>query len=137
MSNSLTTQWTATHQAPLSMGFPSKNTGVDWHFLLQGIFLTQGSNQCLLCWQAESLPLSDLGSPELPVSLYYHLKLHDSAVFTQLKIKTTVNIIKILLVIPFLENWYLNFVKADTLKLFFDKLWKNPETAMFLQSRQQ
>ena len=29
-------------QAPLSMGFPSKNTGVGCHFLLHGIFLTQG-----------------------------------------------------------------------------------------------
>ena len=31
-------------QAPLSMGFSSKNTGVGCRFLLQGIFLTQGSN---------------------------------------------------------------------------------------------
>ena len=29
---------------PLSMGFPAKNSGVGCHFLLQGIFLTQGSN---------------------------------------------------------------------------------------------
>ena len=28
------------------------------HSLLQGIFLTQGSNLCLLHWQADSLPLS-------------------------------------------------------------------------------
>ena len=28
--------------------FPGKNTGVGSHFLLQGIFLTQGSNPCLL-----------------------------------------------------------------------------------------
>ena len=28
--------------------FPGKNTGVGCHFLLQGIFLTQGSNPCLL-----------------------------------------------------------------------------------------
>ena len=28
------------------LGFP-KNTGVDCHFLLQGIFLTQGLNLCL------------------------------------------------------------------------------------------
>ena len=28
--------------------FPGKNTGVDCHFLLQGIFLTQGSNPCLM-----------------------------------------------------------------------------------------
>ena len=35
-----------------------KNTGVGCHFLLQGIFPTQGSNLCLLCllhWQAGSL----------------------------------------------------------------------------------
>ena len=28
--------------------FPCKNTGVDYHFLLQGIFLTQGLNLYLL-----------------------------------------------------------------------------------------
>ena len=31
-------------------------------FLLQGIFPTQGLNLCLLHWQADSLPLSHLGS---------------------------------------------------------------------------
>jgi len=39
--------------------FPGKNTGVGCHFLIQGIFLTQGSNPHLLCllpWQADSLP---------------------------------------------------------------------------------
>ena len=38
-------------------------------FLLQGIFPTQGANQCLLHllhWQANSLPLSHLGSPHDP-----------------------------------------------------------------------
>ena len=35
----------------------SKNTGVGCHFLLQGIFPTQGSNPHLLHWQADSLPL--------------------------------------------------------------------------------
>ena len=33
------------------------------HFLLQGIFPTQGLNPCLLHWQAEFLPLSHQGSP--------------------------------------------------------------------------
>ena len=33
------------------------NTGVGCHFLLQGIFLIQGSNLHLLHWQAVSLPL--------------------------------------------------------------------------------
>ena len=27
--------WIVAHQAPLSMNFPAKNTGVDCHFLLQ------------------------------------------------------------------------------------------------------
>ena len=46
-----------------------KNTGVGCQFLLQGIFPTQGSNLCLLHWQADFffffffLPLSHLGSP--------------------------------------------------------------------------
>ena len=43
--------------------FPGKNTGVGIHFLLQGIFPTQGSNLRLLFWQADSLPLNHLGSP--------------------------------------------------------------------------
>ena len=43
--------------------FPGKNTGVGCHFLLQGIFLTQGSNFHLLHWQSDSLLLCHLGSP--------------------------------------------------------------------------
>ena len=35
----------------------------DLHFLLQGIFPTQGLNPCLLRWQADSWPLSHLGKP--------------------------------------------------------------------------
>ena len=42
---------------------PGKNTGVGCHFLLQGIFLTQESNQHLLHCQADSLLLSHKGSP--------------------------------------------------------------------------
>ena len=50
--------WTVARQAPLSMGFPDKNTGVGCHFLLQGLFPTQASNPSLLRllhWQAGSL----------------------------------------------------------------------------------
>ena len=43
---------------PLKIKKKKKNTGVGCHFLLQGIFLTQGSNLCLLNWQADSLSLS-------------------------------------------------------------------------------
>ena len=46
--------------------FPSKNTGMGCHFLLQrvlqGIFLTQGLNPHLLHWQADSLLQSHQGS---------------------------------------------------------------------------
>ena len=41
---------TRAHQAPLSMGFPGKNTGVGCHGLLQGISPTQGLNLSLLHW---------------------------------------------------------------------------------------
>ena len=44
----LATPWTVAHQVPLSRGFPGKNTGVNSHFLLQGIFPTQGWNPHLL-----------------------------------------------------------------------------------------
>ena len=39
---------TAARQAPLSMGFPGKSTGVGCQALLQGIFPSQGSNPHLL-----------------------------------------------------------------------------------------
>jgi len=45
--------------------FPGKNTGMGCHFLLQGIFPTQGLNphlMCLLHWQVDSLPLSHPGT---------------------------------------------------------------------------
>ena len=48
--------------------FSGKNTGMGCHFLLQGIFLTQGSNPSflhLLQWQVDSLPLSHLGSSHI------------------------------------------------------------------------
>ena len=60
------TPWTAPLQAPLSRRtqfFPGKNTGVGYHFLLQRIFPTQGSNPCLLHWQAGSSPLRPQGNP--------------------------------------------------------------------------
>ena len=44
---------------------PGKSTGVCCHALLQGIFPTQGSNPCLLRWQAGSSLLSHLESPPL------------------------------------------------------------------------
>ena len=42
------TLWTIACQAFLSWDSPGKNTGVCCYVLLQGIFLTHGSNLCLL-----------------------------------------------------------------------------------------
>ena len=56
--------WTRAHLC--SWNSPGKNPEVGCHFLLQGIFPTQGLNPHLLCllhWQVDSLPLSHLGSP--------------------------------------------------------------------------
>ena len=47
--------------------FPDENTGMGCDFLLQGIFSTQGWNPALLSllhWQADSLPLGHLESPQ-------------------------------------------------------------------------
>ena len=55
------TPWTVACQTSLSMDFSRQGGGC--HFLLQGIFLMQGSNLHLLHWQADSLPLRHLGSP--------------------------------------------------------------------------
>ena len=46
-SNSFTTLWTVARQALLSWDFPGKNAKVGCHFLLQGVFLTQGSNSSI------------------------------------------------------------------------------------------
>ena len=45
---SLATLWTVIHQVPLSMGFSRQEYLSGLHILLQGFFLTQGSNLCLL-----------------------------------------------------------------------------------------
>ena len=67
-----------------------QRAGHDWsncthtctHFLLQSIFLTQGLNPSLLHWQADSLPLSQQGSPEW----YYFLHFTDKETDTTIKI---------------------------------------------------
>ena len=51
-----------------------KNAGVSYHFLLQGIFPTQGLNLrllCLLYWQVGSLPLVPSGKPSLDTALNF------------------------------------------------------------------
>ena len=56
--------------------FPSKNTGVGCHLLLQRNFTTQESNMHLLHLQANSLLLSHQGSPQVR-KLYFWLILQN------------------------------------------------------------
>ena len=49
------TQWTVAHQTPLSIGF-FRQEYLSCHFLLQGIFPTQGSSPRLLLWQEVLYP---------------------------------------------------------------------------------
>ena len=60
VSDSFVTPWTIPSRLLCPWDFPDKKTGVGYHFLLQGIFLTQGSNPYLLHWQSDSLPLSHM-----------------------------------------------------------------------------
>ena len=60
------TPWTIAHQALLSLEFSRQEYWRSLHFLLQGIFLTLGSNPHLLWllhWQADSLPPEAPGKP--------------------------------------------------------------------------
>ena len=58
--------WTIAYKVPPPWNYPGESTGVRSHFLLQGIFPTQGlipSLLCLLHWQMGSLPLAQPGKP--------------------------------------------------------------------------
>ena len=59
------TPWTIARQTPLSMEFSRQEYwSGNCHFLLQGVFPTQGSNLNLLHWQVDSLPLCHQGSSD-------------------------------------------------------------------------
>ena len=65
------TLWTVAHQAPLyPWDSPGNNTRVGCHALLQGIFLTQGSNPCLLsCIAGRFFTAESPGSLSIPQGL--------------------------------------------------------------------
>ena len=60
--------------SPSTWNFLGQNTGVSCHFLLQGIFPTQGLNLRLLDQRADSLPLHHLGSPQQHSHFYLSKK---------------------------------------------------------------
>ena len=72
MSDSLQPHELKSHRFLCPWDSLGKNTGAGYHFLLQGIFPTQGPNLPLLHllhWQVGSLSLSHLRSPYLTLSL--------------------------------------------------------------------
>ena len=78
--------------------FPCKTTKAGCHFLLHGIFPTQGSNLHLLCllhWQADSLPLALPGKP--------YMYLHTNLIHLEIK-KSLVNVLNFP-VMPFISNF--------------------------------
>ena len=62
------TPWTVACEVPLSMGFSRQECWSGCHALLQGIFLTQGSNLCLLCLL--NWPLVPPGKAVRPLSVW-------------------------------------------------------------------
>ena len=73
VSNSLMSPWTVPASLLCPWDFPGKNTGVGCHFLLQGIFLTQGLNLHLLCLLSCRWILYHW-APWVPMLLYFLLK---------------------------------------------------------------
>ena len=61
--------WTVVHSLLCLWDFPGKNIGVGCHFLLQGIFPTQGSNVGLLHFKLILYHLSHQGSPKHTVKI--------------------------------------------------------------------
>ena len=117
------TLWAIALQAPLSAEFSRENTGVGCHFLLQGTFLTQESNPCvlhLLHWQADSLPLCHLGSPTWRLSNRnmdckeiqpFHPKGDQSWVFTG---RTDVEAETPILWLPDVKSWLICLMLGKT-----------------------
>ena len=65
---------------------PGKNTGVGYHALLQGIFLTQESNPHLLHllhWQVDSLPLAMPGKPHKICIIYIYFPVENCLDYIQ------------------------------------------------------
>ena len=69
MSDSLATHGLEPSRLLCPWDFPGKSTGVVCQFLLQGIFLTQGSNPGLPHWQAGSLPPTLPGKPKSAIHI--------------------------------------------------------------------
>ena len=71
--------WSHRHQSARLLcpwDSPGKNTGVGCHFLLQGIFLTQGSNLHLLLGRYHNVIMRMLMSPTVKINTLKLIALH-------------------------------------------------------------
>ena len=73
MSHSFVAPWTVAHQAPLSMVFPGKNTGVGCYVLLEGNTPDPGIGPAPPASTGDSLPLSQWGSPLLYLNSHHYI----------------------------------------------------------------
>ena len=73
--------WTATHQAPQSMGFSRQDYWAEWHSLPQGILLTHGLNLHLLLWSCFGFQFSSVTQSSPALCNPMNCSLPDSCVF--------------------------------------------------------
>ena len=108
------TPWTVAFLHPWD--FPSKNTGVGCHFLLQEIFPTQGSNPGLPHCRQTLYCLSHRGSPRVASGNHFrkgsdHINLHNYAFIISLdssQRKTSPPVLQSCLVIPNSLQYHMN-----------------------------
>ena len=63
ITSTLVTPWTVAHQAPLSLGFSRQEYWSELPLLSPGDLPNPRTESRSPAWQADSLPLSHLGSP--------------------------------------------------------------------------
>ena len=81
--------------------FQARNTGVGCHFLLQGIFPTQGFNPHPLHGQADSLPLRPMGSLQRKCLICTHTNTHTyTHIYTQWNIYLSLKFIYLFIIYP-------------------------------------
>ena len=82
------TLWTVAHHAPLSLGLPRQEYWSGWPSSTPGDLPDPRIEPALLHWQADSLPLSHLGNPQLK-SIRWHecLKIY-YILYINLQLKT-------------------------------------------------
>ena len=95
--------------------FPGKKTGVGCHFQLQGIFLTQGLNLCLLCllsWQANSLSLVPLEKPPIFLAFLQNTNSISQPHIAEFSLTSISKVFGVAYTFSFSYCWKVHLVKA-------------------------